>query len=150
VTSDDQAGQTVECPKCGAEQVAPRPKPAASADPPPLQRMKPPTPQAAAAAKGNVFVPNAPKEPKKSRTGLCLGLILTPLAIAVGVVAWPAIRDWLDPRPKTMVEGAAYDYLTALAKGDDAAAAKVGVVQDPPAIRSFRDLKRDKPRDIKT
>jgi hypothetical protein len=35
VTSDDQAGQTVECPKCGAEQVAPRPRAAAPPPPPP-------------------------------------------------------------------------------------------------------------------
>ena len=33
VTSDDQAGQTVDCPKCGAAQVVPRPKPPPSPTP---------------------------------------------------------------------------------------------------------------------
>ena len=42
-----------------------------------------------------------------------------------------------------MVEGAAYDYLQALVKGDEETVNRLGVVEDPPSIRSFRDLKRD-------
>ena len=45
VTSKDQVGQSVECPKCGAPQVVPRPKPTAEAlehveAGPALQRIK--------------------------------------------------------------------------------------------------------------
>ena len=50
VTSKDQVGQPVECPKCGASQVVPRPRPVAdpsTIDDPPLQRMKAPTAPAA-------------------------------------------------------------------------------------------------------
>lgn len=151
VTSDDQAGQTVACPKCGAEEVAPLSQPAgaeAVADPPPLRRTTAPSP-AAPADRGNVFVAKEPKEPRKSRKGLWAALILIPALVVAGVVALPAIRDWLNPRPKGMVEGTAYDYLTALAKGDQEAEKRVGVVEEPPAIRSFRDLKRDLPRNSK-
>ena len=38
----------------------------------------------------------------------------------------------------------------ALKQGDEAQVARLGVVEEPPAIRSFRDLKRDKPRDSQT
>ena len=38
----------------------------------------------------------------------------------------------------------------ALKEGDEAEIDRLGVVEEPPAIRSFRDLKRDKPRDSQT
>ena len=119
VTSDDQAGQAVACPKCGAEQVAPSPEPA---------------------AESNVFVPKEPTKPRKSRRLLWALLALIPFLLVVGVVTWPSVRQWLNPRIQTPVEVAADDYLSALARGDAEAAARVGVVQEPPAIRSFRDL----------
>ena len=153
VTSKDQVGQPVECPKCGASQVVPRPKPASESttvEDPPLKRMKAPTPTAPV-DRPSVFVSKKDKgEPKASKKGLWAALILLPVLVIGGVIAWPAIRDWLDPRPKTPVEGAAYDYLTALKEGDEAKAARLGVVQEPPSIRSFRDLRRDKPRDTRT
>ncbi len=145
VTSDDQAGQTVTCPKCDAQQVAP----ALEADPaegPPLARMKPTAAPSTPATGGSVFLPKDPKarrEPGRSRKGLwAAGLLISALAVGV-LISWPAIMRWWDPRPKSMVERAAYDYLDALAKGDAEAEKRLGVVEEPPAIRSFRDLKRD-------
>jgi hypothetical protein len=156
VTSKDQVGQSVDCPKCGAPQVVPRPKPVEEASEhvePMLKRMKAPEPSAAPADKSSVFIKKDKKdngEPKSSNKGLWAAAILIPVLAIVGVIAWPAIRDWLDPRPKTIVEAAAYDYLMALKEGDEATVNRLGVVQEPPAIRSFRDLKRDKPRDSQT
>ena len=154
VTSKDQVGQSVECPKCGAPQVVPRPKPSgepSEVEDPPLQRMKAPTPAEPSAGKSSVFVARKDKGgPKPSKKGFWAALILIPVLIIGGVIAWPAIRDWLDPRPKTIVEATAYDYLMALKDGDEAAIRRLGVAQEPPAIRSFRDLKRDKPRDSRS
>ena len=157
VVQDDQAGQAVTCPKCDTRQVAPKaktaPLPEAEAEPvaPMLKRMPAPA-TAAPSARGDasIFVPTQPREPKKSRKGLWIGLVAV-AALASGLlVAWPSIRDWLDPRPKGMVEGVAYDYLQALAKGDTEAERRLGTVQEPPSIRSFRDLERDKARDSRT
>ena len=154
VTSKDQVGQSVECPKCGAPQVVPRPSPVAESsttEGPTLQRMKAPAHSSPPADKPSVFVAKKDKgEPKSSKKGLWAAMVLIPVLVIGGVIAWPAIRDWLDPRPKTIVEAAAYDYLMALKEGDEAKIAGLGVVQEPPAIRSFRDLRRDKPRDSQT
>ncbi len=151
VVQDDQAGQAVTCPKCDTRQVAPKaapaPVPEAESEPvaPLLKRRS--APAGPTGGDASVFVPKEPREPRKSRRGLWAGL-LAAAALAAGLlVAWPSIRDWLDPRPKGMVEGVAYDYLKALARGDAQAEARLGVVSEPPAIRSFRDLSRDKPRD---
>ena len=152
VTSKDQVGQSVECPKCGAPQVVPRIKPnepSSTVEEPTLKRMRAPTPAAPPPGKSSVFIKNdkgkAAKEP--ANKALWAVMVLIPVLLVGGFVAWPAIRDWLDPRPKTIVEATAYDYLMALKEGDEAEIANLGVVEEPPAIRSFRDLKRDKPRD---
>ena len=149
VTSKDQVGQSVDCPKCGAPQVVPKPRPvvdSSTVEEPTLKRMKAPEPSAAPASK-SVFIKKDKGEPKPSNKGLWAAVILIPLLLIVAVIAWPMIRDWLDPRPKTMVLAAAYDYLMALKEGDEAAIKRLGVVEEPPGISSFRDLKRDKPRD---
>ena len=157
VTSKDQVGQSVECPKCGAPQVVPRPRPAEASttvEEPTLKRMKAPTPADAPAGKSSVFVARSKKKDKgdkqESNKGLWAAMILVPVLFIGAVVAWPMIRDWLDPTPKTPVEKAAYLYLTALKQGDEDEINRLGVVEEPPAIRSFRDLKRDKPRDSQT
>jgi len=155
VTSKDQVGQAVECPKCGASQVVPKIKPAASAAPaeePTLKRIKA-TPAAEPAAKSSVFIAKKKKakdEEKSSNIGLWATIILVPTLFVGAIIAWPLIRDWLDPTPKTPVEKAAYLYLTALKQGDEAEVKRLGVVEEPPAIRSFKDLKRDKPRDFQS
>jgi DNA-directed RNA polymerase subunit RPC12/RpoP len=155
VTSKDQVGQSVECPKCGAPQVVPRIKPtepSSTVEEPTLKRMKAPTP-AEPPTKSSVFIAKkkkdkADKEP--SNRGIWAGMVVLALATVGAIVAWPAIRDWLDPRPKAIVEGAAYDYLVALKKGDEAEIHRLGVVEEYPSIRSFRDIKRDKARDSQT
>lgn len=154
VTSKDQVGQSVECPKCGAPQVVPRLKPSepsTTVEEPTLKRIKAPA-AAAPPEKSSIFIAKkknkGDKEP--ANKAVWVAAVLVPLVVVIGIVAWPAIRDWLDPRPKTVVEGAAYDYLMALKKGDEAEIASLGVVEVPPLIRSFRDLKRDKPRDQQT
>jgi len=141
VTSDDQVGQTVNCPKCDSPQVVRAPKADESSDRP-LTRIKAPTATPAADAGSSIFLPKDGKakkqEPGKSRVLLWAALLLIPLVVAAGLIAYP----W-SKRPKTMVEGTAFDYLEALAKGDAEAVNRLGVVEDPPSIRSFRDLKRD-------
>jgi DNA-directed RNA polymerase subunit RPC12/RpoP len=156
VTSKDQVGQSVECPKCGASMVVPRPKPAEAAGEhvePMLQRIKPVTPPPP--GKTSVFIAKDKKakgreDKEPTSKAVWAAMILLPVLLIGGFIAWPAIRDWLDPRPKTIVEGAAYDYLMALKKGDETEINRLGVVQEPPAIRSFAALKRDKPRDVQT
>jgi hypothetical protein len=153
VTSKDQVGQSVECPKCGAPQVVPRIKPAepsTTIEEPTLKRMKP-TPAAAPAGKSSVFIAKkkgkGAKDKEPANIGLWAAIIMVPVLFVGAIVAWPMIRDWLDPTPKTPVEKAAYLYLTALKQGDEAEVNRLGVVEEPPAIRSFRDLKREKARD---
>jgi len=150
--TNDAVGQTVTCPKCDAPQVvaAPGPPSTGPADPPPLSRIEAPAapaPSTANDAGGSTFLPKDKRAkaagPGKSRAGLWVAASSI-AALAAGVlIAWPSISRWWDPRPRTMVEGAAYDYLQALAKGDSEAAGRIGVVAEPPAIRSFRDLERD-------
>ena len=150
--TNDAVGQTVTCPKCDAPQVVPATKPSAgaSADPPPLTRMKAPSTTVADTG-GSIFLPKdkkkarSNKEPGKSSVGLWAALILIPVVIVVVLVSWPKNR-----RPTTMVEGAAYDYLQALSTGDSEAANRIGVVEEPPAIRAFSGLKRDKEVDSKS
>jgi DNA-directed RNA polymerase subunit RPC12/RpoP len=160
VTSKDQVGQPVECPKCGASQVVPRPKPVAEGESdvesgPALKRIKAPT-AAPPADKSSVFIAKKKKkgqgedESEGSGKGLWVALILVMVLVVGAAVGWPAFRKWLNPRPDTDIEGAAYDYLMALKEGDEIAINRLGVVQEPPAIRSFRDLKRDKGRDAQT
>ncbi len=156
VTSKDQVGQSVECPKCGAPQVVPRIKPnepSSTVEEPTLKRMRPPTSDAPPPGKSSVFIAKKKKakgDKEPGKVGLWAALILLPVLFVGAIVAWPAIRDWLDPTPKTPVEKAAYLYLTALKQGDEAEVARLGVVEERPSIRSFRDLKRDKPRDSQT
>jgi hypothetical protein len=71
---------------------------------------------------------------------------------AVGVaVAWPKLKLWWHPIPPDPIEVAAGAYLQALADGDAEAARRLGTVDEPPAIRSFRDVRRlpDRDRTIK-
>jgi DNA-directed RNA polymerase subunit RPC12/RpoP len=161
VTSKDQVGQPVECPKCGASQVVPKPKPvAAESEPyvesgPALKRIKAPSP-AAAPDKSSVFIAKKKKkgaakdESEGSGKGLWVALGLVMALVVVGAVGWPAFRKWLNPRPDTDIEGTAYDYLMALKEGDETTINRIGVVTDPPSIRSFRDIKRDQKRDTAT
>jgi DNA-directed RNA polymerase subunit RPC12/RpoP len=157
VTSKDQVGQTVECPKCGAPQVVPRMKPAedsSTVEEPTLKRMRAPSAEPTP-TKQSIFIAKSSKKGKKEeegsgKIGLWATVILVPALFVAAIVAWPAIRDWLDPTPKTPVEKAAYLYLAALKAGDEAEVKRLGVVEEPPSIRSFSGIKRDKSRDTRT
>jgi len=148
VTSDDQVGQTVNCPKCDAPQLVRAPKVDESTDPP-LAPMKAQSAAPVSDAGSSIFLPKdkkaGKKEPGKSRSLLWAALLLVPIAVAVGLIVYP----W-SKRPRTMVEGTAYDYLDALARGDNEAVNRLGVVEEPPAIRSFRGLERDQASNART
>jgi predicted Zn finger-like uncharacterized protein len=134
--ADDQAGGRVACPKCGVKQTA-----AGKA----LHVPKTPA-QAAAAApaqESSVFV-EAEASPRSGRfrklgSGVVTLLLIGGVAVAV---AWPALKRWWNPIPPDPVEAAAVSYLKALAEGDYEAARRLGTVAEPPAIRSFRDVRR--------
>jgi hypothetical protein len=98
-----------------------------------------------AAQPSTVFVPS---EEARTRSGrrrwlLALGSLLLLVAAGVGVlVAWPRIR----PRPLDPVERVADDYLRALVKKDATAQERLGTVDEPPAIRSYQKLHRERSR----
>ncbi len=133
VIADDQAGGRVTCPKCGVLQVAParplnEPRPVAAPAPAP-------EPSAFVAA-------DAPARPSRLRR-VALGVVMLLAVAGVAVaVAWPSLKNWWHPIPPDPVEVSAGAYLQALADGDYEAAHRLGTVDEPPAIRSFRDLHR--------
>lgn len=137
VTSDDQVGQAVACPKCGAPQKVPSVAPVAAAEP-------------AATESESVFVPaDAPPRPKRGRR-VILGLLGLIVIGGVGVlVAWPKINAWLHPVPPDPVEVAAGNYLKAIAEGDLEAQKRLSTVDEPPAIRSYSAVKRDRARSMR-
>ena len=136
VIADDQGGGRVPCPKCGVQQVAPssslhvpRSGVVAAAAPP--------------APESSVFVASpTPARPRRlRRLGLGVLMFLAVASIAVAV-AWPSLKRWWHPIPPDPVEAVAASYLKALSEGDYEAASRLGTVDEPPAIRSFRDLHR--------
>ena len=110
VTSDDMVGQSVPCPKCDATQVVRAPKVDESADPP-LARMKAPAAPSPDAG-GSIFLPKDRKPKKKgeeagkSKAVVRAGLLLIPILIVAGLVAYPtgasAPRRWSRGRPTTI------------------------------------------------
>jgi hypothetical protein len=136
-TEDDPALGSIACPKCGTVQGVP-------ADPP-----KPS--EVVAETKGTVFVPAAEAGRRRGRKILIFGLTAVIVATVATVVAWPYLRK--KPRPPAVptdpVELAATTYLKALTAKDTEAASRLGTVDLPPAIRSFRAVRRDRTRDAK-
>jgi hypothetical protein len=63
------------------------------------------------------------------------------------VVAWPALRRWWYPAPPDPVESVAIEYLQSLIDGDAGTAKRLGTIEIPPAIRTYRSVQRDRPRD---
>jgi hypothetical protein len=53
----------------------------------------------------------------------------------------------LRPKPRDAVEKVAGDYLDALVRQDEEAAAKLSTVEEPPGIGSYRDLSHQKSQD---
>ncbi len=113
-------------------------------DPPqPRPRRRETTPEPAPAAASNVFVPSGEALERRSwfRWYAILGVLGLVTVGAVGVmVAWPLLR----PRKLDPVERVAQSFLDALVSEDDAAIKRVSVVADPPAIRSAKELTRDR------
>jgi hypothetical protein len=132
LTADDHVGRRVSCPKCGAKQMAPttvvvdRPE----------------------AAEASVFVPSAdaPRR-RRLRPALLLALALIPAIAVAVVVAWPRIQAWWHPVPPDPIEAVASTFLRSLAEEKPEVAQQVSTLDDPPAIRSFRQVRRDRTRD---
>jgi hypothetical protein len=61
------------------------------------------------------------------------------------VVMWPMIRSRWRRAPADLIESTATSYLRALVANDAETTRKLGTVELPPAIRSFRDLRREPP-----
>lgn len=94
----------------------------------------------------SVFVPSEQAEERASRRIWWIGLGLLSIATIGAVLAmvyWPRIK----PRPLDAVEKVAGAYLDALVRQDEEAAGKLGTVEEPPGIASYRNLNHQKARD---
>ncbi|WP_148593807.1 zinc ribbon domain-containing protein [Aquisphaera giovannonii] len=152
LSPDEPPGGIAECPKCGARHRLASPQ----AAPPPLAGDGPAVPvppsaaseveQPADAGARTVFVPSAESRERSGRRRwlilLAIPALVLPIAAAV-LVAWPR----LGPRPVGAVERVADQYLHAIAKDEETAQRKLSTVEDPPAIRSYREVRRDRRAD---
>ncbi len=130
----DASGRAVVCPKCGVRQS---PAPSNKAAPPPVR-----------ASDESVFVPADGYRPRRrKRLAAMIGSALVLAALASVVAGWPVLKQWWKPVPRDPIEIVASSYLQALIDGNAEAATKIGTVELPPAIRSYRDVKRDRQRD---
>jgi len=151
---DNAGGTTVDCPKCGTKHRVPAapaattPATPGAAPPPPPLPVATPEPEAGDEVT-SVFRPSeAAKERKSARRNLLLIGLLLLLLIAGGtaLVFWPRVK----PRPTDAVERVAEDYLEALVNDNAEIQNRLSVVEEPPAIRSFSRVARDKTRDRTT
>ncbi len=139
LTPIDQPGATVECPKCGARHRLPQ-----SAEP--VGTPRPQAPSALASTpSASVFVASSESQTRSSRrrwfVGLA-GLAVVVLAGLAALVLWPRLK----PRPIDPVERVAEEYLQSLIKGDETAQRRWSTIKEPPAIRSFQKIHRDRSR----
>src|SRR5208283_2040809 len=139
LTPIDQPGATVECPKCGARHRLPQ-----SAEP--VGTPRPQAPSALASTpSASVFVASSESQTRSSRrrwfVGLA-GLAVVVLAGLAALVLWPRLK----PRPIDPVERGAEEYLQSLIKGDETAQHRWSTIEEPPAIRSFQKIHRDRSR----
>ena len=139
LTPIDQPGATVECPKCGARHRLPEP----------AERVDTPQPQApsalASTPSASVFVASSESQARSSRrrwfVGLA-GLAVVVLAGLAALVLWPRLK----PRPIDPVERVAEEYLQSIIKGDETAQRRLSTIEEPPAVRSFQEIDRDRSR----
>lgn len=129
LTPDDQPGQPVDCPKCGARQ-----EPVTAGAP-------------AATPEASLFVPSEDARPRLGRRLAWAAVVALTLAVVAVAVAWPALRERSRPVPPDPVTSVATAYLQALIDGDAEAAHRLGTVDLPPAIRTFRAVRHDPARD---
>lgn len=153
LTPDESAGRSVNCPKCSASQVVstvPRsPIGSSKSQGPSPASTSAPTigGQARDLSEASVFVP---ADRPRSRRGrwIALGFLVVLMAIGTaGVIGWPAIQRWWHPLPTDPAEIAATRYLKALTDNDQETIKRLGTVDEPPAIRSFHSVERDRARD---
>jgi hypothetical protein len=97
----------------------------------------------------SVFVPSAQALARRRlrRQRFALGLLSI---MAIAAVLFMVYRPRLKPHQPDAVESAAGAYLDALVRQDDEAIQRLGTVEEPPAIRSHRDLSHRKASDRQT
>jgi predicted Zn finger-like uncharacterized protein len=137
LTSDDQLGRRVECPKCGAEQAVPTTVLAGAAEGPAPTVWVP---------RDDQPVDDLGPSPRRRRWRGLLWLGVLVLLSVGAIVAWPWIRASWRPVPKDPTELVANAYLKALAEDDVETARRLGTIAEPPAIRSYEDVERDPER----
>ena len=138
VTKDDPAVRAAVCPKCGEKQ--PRVKTSSSAP----ATVKPQQVE-------SVFVPSDEEIERKPRRlrRVVIGLLGLAAVAGVGVVvALPYMKRKPVPvKPVDSVTATATDFLKALVEGKAETVKSLSTVDLPPAIRTFRGVKRDTARD---
>src|SRR6185312_7202539 len=81
---------------------------------------------------------------RRSRRWMGIAAALVFVALA-GAVAFMVFRP--RPRPLDAVETVADRYLDALVRQDEETLGRLGVVDEPPGIGSYRDVTHEKSRD---
>ena len=112
-----------------------RPRPVPSPEPPP----------SAPLPSGSVFVPSTESRARSSRRHWIIGLAALVILVLGGVAAL-VLRPRIKPRPLDPVEHVAQEYMQALVKGDETLQRRLSTVEEPPAIRSFQEIRRDRSR----
>jgi len=139
LTDVEPAGSTIECPKCGARHRMPQ-----AAAPDTASGDSTPGPSVGEAS--SVFVASGQSRERTSRRRRGWLLAVLAVALLAGVAAlvfWPRFK----PRATDPVERVAQDYLEALMKGDATAQHRLSTIEEPPAIRSYEKVSRDRVRD---
>jgi hypothetical protein len=97
----------------------------------------------------SVFVPSEAARERRSRRWWWIALASLAI-VAVGsvgvMVYWPRLKP-RPPRGLDAVETAAGAYLDALVRQDEETAQRLGTVEEPPAIASYRDAYHQRARD---
>jgi hypothetical protein len=95
----------------------------------------------------SVFVPSGhgPEAPRRRWPIIASSVVLAASIAAVGImVAWPRLKPArLKARQLDSVERVASDYLKAMSTDDTETVKKLGIVEEPPAIRTVRSVTRN-------
>ena len=95
----------------------------------------------------SVFVASSESQARSSRRRWFVGL--TGLAVVVLAGLEPVLWPRLKPRPIDPVERVAEEYLQSIIKGDETAQRRLSTIEEPPAVRSFQEIDRDRSRNRK-
>ena len=139
LTPIDEPGATVECPKCGAHHRLPQPAEREETSEPQAPSSLLSTPSA------SVFVASSESQTRSSRRRWFVGLAGLAVVVPAGLAAlvlWPRLK----PRPIDPVERVAEEYLQSLVKSDETAQHRWSTIEEPPAIRSFQKIHRERSR----